>query len=123
MTMGFHYELDGKFSWSDKYGVINFPQDYDFIRAHSSKILHQQNTEHDVIVYEYPNGGIGPECYPIVFADSTNLYNVIASKVRDTWPNIIPAGRAGKFQHMDMGQAVRDGLNAAEGVMKRMRGE
>jgi UDP-galactopyranose mutase len=115
MTMGFETVLNGAFPWSDKYGVINFPQDFDFIRAHSSKILYRQDTKNDVVVYEYPRR-TGPECYPIRYGDligSIAIYKDIVKKVENKYPNIIPAGRAGKFEYMNMDMAVLDGLNCA----------
>jgi UDP-galactopyranose mutase len=117
MTMRFEDIVDGNFPWSDKYGVINFPQDYDFIRAHSSKILYKQDTKHDVIVYDYP-GGVGPECYPIVYSDSIRLWQDINIELINKYPNVIPAGRAGKFEYMDMDQAVQSGIDAANEVIK-----
>ena len=116
-TMRFERVVGTNFPWSDTYGVINFPQDYDFIRAHSSKILYKQNTEYDVIVYEYP-GQTGPECYPVVHNDSIRLWQDVNIELIKKYPDVIPAGRAGKFDYMDMDQAVRSGLNAANEVMK-----
>lgn len=116
MQMGFQIVLGGAFPWSDKYGVINFPQDFDFIRAHSSKILYQQDTKHDVVVYDYPRM-TGPECYPLVYMESSKLWKDICDEVKSRYPNIIPAGRAGMFQYMNMDEAVASGLNAARKVL------
>ena len=117
MTMGFQIVLNGAFPWSDKYGVINFPQDFDWIRAHSSKILYQQDTKEDVVIYEHPRGS-GPECYPLVDNDSIRLWQDIDMEVYKNYPNIIAAGRAGKFEYMNMDKAVRSGLDAADKVLK-----
>jgi len=116
-TVKFQYKFYSKFPWSDKYSVINFPQEYDFIRAHSSKMLYQQNTEHDVICYEYP-GESGPECYPIIHPISTAVYNEIVLKLQEKYPHVIPAGRAGSFKYVDMDDAVLEGIQAAEKVIK-----
>lgn len=117
MTMGFEIVLNGSFPWSDKYGVINFPQDFDFIRAHSSKILYKQDTKNDVVVYEYP-GRSGIECYPIVYEGSLKLWEDIYKGVWKKYPNIIPAGRAGMFQYMNMDEAVCSGIYAAKIVLE-----
>lgn len=119
MQMGFQIVLNGAFPWSDTYGVINFPQDFDFIRAHSSKILYQQNTENDVVVYEYPRR-TGPECYPIYYEDSNILWNEIYVVVKKKYPNVYPAGRAGMFQYMDMGEAVMSGIDTAHIILEKI---
>jgi len=118
MTMGFETVLNGDFPWSDEYGVVNFPQDFDFIRAHSSKILYKQDTKNDVVVYDYPRRN-GPECYPLIYNDSVRLWQDIDIEVNKKYPNIIPAGRAGLFKHLDMDQAVESGLKAANIVLER----
>lgn len=120
MVMGFVAEVNGNFPWSDKWGCINFPQDYDFIRAHSSKILYQQDTKYDVVVYEYPRGG-GPECYPLIYPESEAIYTEIFSQVIEKYPNVYPAGRTGKFKYMNMDQAVRDGLDVANKILKGIK--
>jgi len=117
MSMRFEQEIDGEFPWSNEFGVINFPQDYDFIRAHSSKILYNQTTKHDVIIYEYP-GQPGIECYPIIHDESKKLWKDINQKLYKKHPNVIPAGRAGKFGYYDMDEAVRSGIDAANDAIK-----
>jgi UDP-galactopyranose mutase len=117
MTMGFTKVINGSFPWSDKYGVINFPQDYDFIRAHSSKILYNQDTKDDVIVYDYPRMA-GPICYPISHFESRKLWTEIYDQVHYKYPHVIPAGRFGLFEYMDMDKAVRSGIDAAIQVLK-----
>jgi len=117
MTMGFIPVINGAFPWSDKYGVINFPQDYDFIRAHSSKILYNQDTKDDVIIYDYPRGR-GPICYPIVYNESKKLWREIYAEVHEKYSHVIPAGRFGLFEYMDMDKAVRSGIDAALQVLK-----
>ncbi len=117
MTTGFEIVLNKSFPWSDLYPVINFPQDFDFIRSHSSKMLYKQEVNNDVVIYEYPRR-TGPECYPIIYKDSKDLYQVTASKLRDKFPNVIPAGRAGKFEYMNMDQAVLSGIDAANQILK-----
>jgi UDP-galactopyranose mutase len=117
MTMGFELKVDGDFPWSDKWGCINFPQDYDFIRVHSSKVLYQQDTKYDVVVYEYPRLS-GPECYPLRYKETSITYDFVVKELKEKYPNVIPAGRAGKFEYMNMDQAVRDGLDAANKVLK-----
>lgn len=116
-TMSFEIVLNGEFPWSDKYGVINFPNDFDFIRAHSSKVLYKQETKEDVVVYEYPGGG-NTDCYPVVYPDSSEMYLNILNSVKRKYPNVIPAGRAGKFEYMNMDQACLNGLYIAEKVLK-----
>ena len=120
MSMGFEGKVDGDFPWSDKYGVITFPQDYDFIRSHSSKILYQQDTKHDIVGYEYPRRS-GPECYPLRYKESIALYEEIEKKLKEIYPNVIPAGRAGEFKYYNMDESVRSGLDAANKVLKGER--
>jgi UDP-galactopyranose mutase len=122
MTMGFETVLNGAFPWSNEYPVINFPQDFDFIRAHSSKLLYQQNTKTDVVVYEYPRR-TGPECYPLVYSDSVRLWQDILVEVDKKYPNIIPAGRAGNFEYMNMDQAVKSGIYTAMSILNKRRGQ
>jgi UDP-galactopyranose mutase len=117
MSMGFEIALNDDFPWSDTYGVITFPQDFDFIRAHSSKVLYKQNTKYDVVVYEYPRRS-GPLCYPLIYEDSMCKYQMIKMEVLKKYPNVIPAGRSGEFKHMDMDKAVRSGIDAAEKVLR-----
>jgi UDP-galactopyranose mutase len=116
-TVKFRYDFYSKFQWSDKYSVINFPQDYDFIRAHSSKMLYQQDTKHDITCFEYP-GETGPECYPLLYPESQAIYTETFFKVTEKYPHVIPAGRAGSFKYVDMDDAVLEGIQAAEKVMK-----
>ena len=116
-SMGFEIVLNGNFPWSDKYGVINFPRDFDFIRAHSSKILYQQDTKEDVVVFEYP-GRVGAECYPVIYPESKELYSKYFFKLIEKYPNVIPAGRLGRFEHMDMDEAVQSGIDAANQMLR-----
>lgn len=118
MQMGFEIVLNGDFPWSDTYGVINFPQDFDFIRAHSSRILYKQTTRHDVVVYEYPRR-TGPECYPIIHNQSNKLWGDLYREVKQKYPNVIPAGRAGLFQYLNMDESTRSGLDAAKIALER----
>lgn len=117
----FTFQVNGNFHWSDQQSVINFPHDYDFIRAHSSKRLYKQDVTHDIIVYERPNDDTGIDCYPVVYNESLNLFGRIWREVKEKYPNIVPAGRNGKFMHLDMDQAVRDGLDTAELVLKGLK--
>lgn len=116
--MDFVFQVSNDFPWSDIHSVINFPYDYDFIRAHSSKRLYKQDVTKDIIVYEYPNDSIGTACYPVVCKETTDLFTEILKEVNESYPNIIPAGRLGKFRYLNMDQAVMSGLDAAELVLK-----
>jgi UDP-galactopyranose mutase len=111
--VGFKYQYGEELVWSDKYPVINFPRDYDFIRVHSSKMLYKQKVEKDVICYEYPDMLYGAECYPIVTKRHKMIQKSLEGELGAKYPFIKPAGRAGKYEYMNMDKAVKSGLEAA----------
>jgi UDP-galactopyranose mutase len=102
-------------------GVINFPNDFPFIRAHSSKTLYQQRVKDDVVVYDYPTrfdrAVVGKSAYPIIFDASEDVQKALVGLISEQRPNVYPAGRAGTFSYLDMDKAIKSGWAAANRLL------
>jgi len=105
-SMLFEYEYDQEWERAD-YGTINLPQDPRWIRKCNFKVLHKQNTGHNIIQYQEPIAADEQNVpmYPINTLENNRVFDQYLKDICGT-KNICPIGRLGLFKYLDMDKAV-----------------
>lgn len=97
---------------SQEAAVINYTQDYDFTRSHDySWYFPSQNS---CVAYEYPKQHESedePRYYPIKEDENLKLYEDYKELLTKEYPNVIPAGRLGTYQYLNMDKAVEQAID------------
>lgn len=110
-TCKFKYEFLPVYK-SQEAAVINYTQDYDFTRSHDySWYFPSQNS---YIAYEYPKQHESedePRYYPIKEKENLKLYKKYKELLAKKYPNVIPAGRLGTYQYLDMDKAIKQAID------------
>lgn len=97
------------------YGTINLPDHDEYVRKCNFKILHKQDSEHNIIQYQKPvalDDNHMP-MYPVSTKENGRLakkYLKKACKLR----NILPIGRLGLYKYLDMNTAVASSIQFAD---------
>ncbi|HOL30525.1 MAG TPA: UDP-galactopyranose mutase [Anaerohalosphaeraceae bacterium] len=100
--------------------VINYPNDYNYTRIVEFKYLTGQKCPNTTICREYPRPcqtQADEPYYPILTPASVRLYQLYAEQARQ-YDNLILAGRLGRFQYVDMDDAVKNALDAARTLLQ-----
>lgn len=89
--------------------VINYTRDYAFTRTHDYSWYLPSNSS--VLATEYPMAfdRFNPKhvrYYPIKSNDNLKIYNKYVHHLKEHFSNIIPAGRLGLYQYLDMDKAI-----------------
>lgn len=99
-------------------GVVNYPNDYDFIKIHEFKHYSIEKTKNTIIAKEYPAdyiSGKNEKLYPIL--NDRNLkvlkqYKVESKKLG----NVYFLGRLGDFKYYSMDSAIKRALELFDSV-------
>lgn len=106
-------------NWEDsRFGTINLPQDASFIRKCNFSILHQQETNNPTIQYQTPKPAKEENIpmYPVnTKINEEKLEKYIRMSVRT---NIVPFGRLGLFQYINMDTAIENSLYLSENLQQ-----
>lgn len=117
-TCKFKYEFLPVYK-SQEAAVINYTQDYDFTRSHDySWYFPSQNS---YIAYEYPKQHESedePRYYPIKEDENLKLYEDYKELLAKEYPNVIPAGRLGTYQYLDMDKAIKQAIDLTTMYLK-----
>jgi UDP-galactopyranose mutase len=97
-------------------GVVNYPNDFDYIRITEQKIITGQKAKVTTLVTEYPQLH-EPEktiaYYPIPRDENQLLYAKYAAAAQAEFPHVRFAGRLGDYQYYNMDQACARALKLA----------
>lgn len=85
--------------------VINYPNDYDFIRETEYNAFSPYEFQYPVLGREYPQKD-GYPFYSIPTEKNLKLAERYLSEVKSTFPNIIPVGRVATYRNLNMAQCV-----------------
>lgn len=91
--------------------VINYTQDYAFTRSHDYSWYIP--CKDSIIAYEYPKQHESEDeqrYYPIKEEQNLKLYEEYKQLLAKTFPNVIPAGRLGTYQYLDMDKAIANAI-------------
>lgn len=76
-------------------------------------------SEH-IIMTEYPGVEDGVKCYPVTVREvekMSKLYNQYKDKLKSEYPKLIPAGRLGLYQYLDMNKAIESSMKIYSDLM------
>jgi len=114
----FKHEFYNK-EFFQKTAVINYPNDYRFIRITEPKHANFQKSSRTTIIKEYPHDN-GEPYYP-VFSDENNkilkIYQKEAKKAKKN--NIYMVGRLAEFKYFNMDDAFKNALNLFNNIFKK----
>jgi UDP-galactopyranose mutase len=105
-SLKFDYKKDELWE-NDNYGTINLPQHKKYIRKCNFKVLHKQESEHNLIQYQesIESSDIHVPMYPVSTKDNELLFNRYL-KGTCKMKNMCPLGRLGLFKYLDMDKAI-----------------
>lgn len=90
--------------------VINYPNDYDFIRSIEIKYATGQKCNKSTVVYEYPIEE-GEPCYPTVInKENIDLYKKYKNMINKQ-SNIFLLGRLAEYKYFNIDQVVDNSFN------------
>ena len=97
--------------------VINYTKDYDFTRTHDYSWYLPSNEA--VLATEYPMAfdrfnSEHVRYYPIKSKENYALYEKYVEHLKINCPNIVPAGRLGLYQYLDIDKAVESSLRIVQ---------
>lgn len=91
--------------------VINYTQNYNFTRSHDFSWYIP--TGSSIIAYEYPKQHESedePRYYPIKDKKNLALYEKYKKLLEEDYPNVVPAGRLGTYQYLNIDQAMEQAM-------------
>lgn len=94
--------------------VINYPLSREYLRTTDFSHFQEKKTSFTFIGSDFP-ASHGPPFYPVLTAESSELlsrYMELAEKEK----NVLFLGRLGRFQYINMDQAVKEALSLAESI-------
>lgn len=100
--------------------VVNYPNNYDFTRITEYKHFLPTRSLKTFISMEYPMAYINQnseQCYPIPNQEQKELYQKYLQHAQN-YPNIYFCGRLGKYQYLDMDDAIQNALSLFEKVFR-----
>ena len=90
--------------------VVNYPCNYDFTRIGEYKWFLDDQTNHTIVSFEYPEAfqrGKNERYYPMVGNENVELYNRYLALAQETgMKNVHFLGRLGNYKYYDIDQAV-----------------
>lgn len=99
---------------------MNFTSSKNYTRITDYSIINNQNIGTTIISKEYPTSYI-PELnepfYPIPNDGPRKQYEKYVNYLKEEYPNIILAGRLGKYRYYNMDQACKNGILTADEVI------
>jgi len=99
----------------DSYGTINLPDHESFIRKANYRVLYQADPDRDWIQYQKPvahdNGNI--PMYPVLKDANIDLFRKYL-RLTCSMNNIMPAGRLGLYNYLNMDSAVKLAMDMKE---------
>lgn len=102
----FYYKNDE--SWEDETcGTINLPQHDTYIRKCNFKILHKQESAHNIIQYQKPIAADKNHVsmYPVNTPENNSIFDSYLKEICKT-KNTVPVGRLATYRYLDMDKAV-----------------
>ena len=117
-TCRFDYEYLQIYKPQDA-AVINYTQDYVYTRSHDYSWYIP--CEDSIIAYEYPKQHESedePRYYPIKEEQNLKLYEEYKQLLAKTFPNVIPAGRLGTYQYLDMDKAIANAMELVKSYLE-----
>lgn len=92
--------------------VINYPNDYEFTRSHDYS--HYMPGSKSAVYLEFPKAwdkhSSTPRYYPIDSLENKQLYNKYKEHLAENYPHIVPAGRLGTYQYMNIDKAIEQAM-------------
>jgi UDP-galactopyranose mutase len=110
-----HTTLDTE--WYQEVAVVNFPNDYDFIRVTEQKYLTGQTSSKTTLVKEYSQMHIEGETepyYPIPRSENRELYARYGQAAQKLRGSVLFAGRLAEYKYYNMDQVVARALKLFE---------
>jgi len=106
-------EFDHEFS--QPCGVINYPNDNDYIRTTETKHITGQKHDKTVVMYEYPSA-IGDPYYPVPAVENQKQYEQykVLADVETRDKNVYFAGRLAKYAYLNMDEVIEQALELFE---------
>lgn len=92
--------------------VVNYPNDYDFIRATEAKHWTGEVSKQTTVVYEYPND-TGDPYYPMPSLEARELYQKYAAAA-ESIKGMYFLGPFGRYRNMDMNNAALGAMELVE---------
>ena len=92
--------------------VINYPNDYDFIRSTEFKHWTGESSPQTTVVYEYPRDD-GEPYYPLPTLEARTQYHQYVSAA-EALPGMHFIGPFGRYKHMDMNHAANDAMQLVD---------
>ena len=111
-SMRFHHANHGV-EWLQEVGVVNYPNDHDFIRMTEHKRITGQVAPTTTTTSEYPEAyvqGRNEPYYPIPREDNRTLHRKYLGEANKLDGRVVFAGRLGCYQYYNMDQAVDSAL-------------
>jgi len=102
--------------WFQDAGVVNYPNDYEYIRITEFKHLYCQRHHRTTICYEYPSDE-GDPYYPVPSDANQDLYERYAREA-EKLAHTRFTGRLGTYQYLNMDQVVAQSLSLFEQIGK-----
>lgn len=90
--------------------VINYPNDYDFIRETEYNAFSPYEFQYPILGREYPQKD-GYPFYSVPTEENLALARRYLSEVKSTLPNIIPIGRIATYKNQNMAQCVASAMD------------
>lgn len=93
--------------------TFNYPSSEKVLRKTYQSLVSRQRTQNDIVILESPQDyEPGREqYYPVPTEASRDLYEKYLTLARQEAPNTVFAGRLGRYQYIEMGQAVAGALS------------
>ena len=110
-----HTTLDTE--WHQEVAVVNFPNDYDFLRITEQKYLTGQTAPKTTLVKEYSQMHVEGEnepYYPIPRPENRELYALYTKTAEKLNGSVLFAGRLADYKYYNMDQAVARALKLFE---------
>jgi len=96
-------------------GVINYPNDYDFIRTTETKHITGQKHDKTVVMYEYPSA-TGEPYYPVPAVENQKQYEQykVLADIETRDKNVYFAGRLARYAYLNMDEVIEQSLDLFE---------
>ena len=100
------------YEWHQPVATVNFPNDYEFVRATEFKHWTRETSKQTTVVYEHPRDE-GEPYYPLPTLDARELYQKYAEAAK-ALKGIHFVGPFGSYRNMDMNHAALETMDVVE---------